>query len=316
MYRARTLLPVTPLVFATLRFMISDERIFVQIPAYRDPLLASTLDSLFEKADNPKRLRVRVCWQRAAHERLPKRLTRHESIELDDVDYRKSRGANWARRRLQRHWRGEPYTLIIDSHLRFANAWDKTLIGYVQQLKSTGVRKPIVTGYPPDFDPDTFPKGRSITPLKMYREAYIDALLVHFAGFKLPLWTQLKAPIPAQFLALGLLFAEGSFNAEIPLDPNIYFFGDEITTGLRAYCHGYDLFHPHRVVAWHAYDRRTRRCHWEDHQNWSKKDRRSLDRVRRVLLGQSNPRYPLGTQRTRASYERFIGMPLVQRDRA
>jgi len=49
---------------------------------------------------------------------------------------------------------------------------------------------------------------------------------------------------------------EGRFNAEIPIDPAIYFFGDEITMGLRAYCHGYDFFHPHRVIAWRMTGRR------------------------------------------------------------
>lgn len=111
--------------------------------------------------------------------------------------------------------------------------------------------------------------------------------------------------------SLGLLFTEGRFNLDIPIDPNIYFFGDEITTGLRAYCHGYDLFHPHRVVAWHAYDRSTRRCHWHDNADWRTIDRLSLDRVRRIFTGTQFTDYPLGVARTIADYERYIGLPLV-----
>lgn len=284
--------------------------IFVQIPAYRDPQLVPTLDSLFEQARHPARLRVRVCWQHGPRDRLPPRYRTMPGLEIDAIEHRESRGANWARRRVQRHWRDEPYSLIIDSHLRFARHWDTRLIAMLEGCRSAGVERPLLTAYPPDFDPATFPARRSRAPLKIYKEAYIGGLLVHFAGHELPLWTWLKAPIPAQFLALGFLFSEGRFNADIPLDPNVYFFGDEITTGLRAFCHGYDFFHPHRVLAWHAYDRATRRCHWQDHPDWQDSDRRSLARVRHIMAGRDYRGYPLGDRRSVAAYERHIGMPL------
>ncbi len=290
---------------------MDEDRIFVQIPAYRDPQLVPTLDSLFEQARHPDRLRVRVCWQHGPRERLPARHARSPQVEIDAVDFRDGRGANWARRRIQKQWRGERYTLICDSHLRFARHWDRTLIAMLEDRRAAGAKRPIVTGYPPDFDPRRYPAGRSRVPLKIYREAYLGGLLLHFAGFELALSGRLKAPIPAQFMALGLLFADGVFNRDIPIDPHIYFFGDEIATGLRAYCHGYDFFHPHRVVAWHAYDRRTRRSHWSDHTDWRDRDRASLARVRRVLCGHEYRGYPLGKRRSIAAYERHIGMPLV-----
>lgn len=290
---------------------MNDERIFVQVPAYRDRQLVPTLDSLFAGASDPERLRVRVCWQRARRDRLPSRYHDHPQVEIDDVDYRASQGANWARRRIQRHWHGEPYTLLIDSHLRFASRWDRHCIDWLEGLREHGISRPVLTCYPPGFDPEIYPKGRSWSPLKNYKEDYIDGLLVHFAGFALPLWRWLTAPVPAHFLALGFLFADGRLNKDVPLDPSIYFFGDEITTGLRAYSHGYDFFHPHRVVAWHAYDRSTRTCHWQDHGDWQRRDRSSLLRVRRILSGHSYRRFPMGRRRSIASYERFIGMPLV-----
>lgn len=290
---------------------MASDRIFVQIPAYRDPLLASTLESLFDEAAAPGRLRVRVCWQRARGDKLPAPYRRHPQVEIDEVDFLQSRGANWARQRVQRHWQGEPWSLVIDSHLRFARGWDSYCTGWLQQLRECGVSRPLLTCYPPGFDPKTYPRGRSMAPLKNYKEDYVDGLLVHFAGFALPLWRWLKAPIPAQFLALGFLFTEGRFNEEVPFDPNIYFFGDEITTGLRAYCRGYEFFHPHRVLAWHAYDRNSRTCHWQDHDNWTLRDRRSLRRVRRILRGRDYSGLPTGGKRSVRSYERYIGLPLV-----
>jgi hypothetical protein len=292
------------------RQMASDQ-IFVQIASYRDRQLPATIDSLLCEAFDPNRLQICICWQHSPNERIPTRFRHNPNIEILDVDHRESRGANWARRQVQRRWNGEPYSLIIDSHLRFTHYWDQKLIEMMAELKGRNVRRPVITCYPPKFWPQTYPKGRWTAPLKTYKEAFRENLLVHFAGHPIPLWRWLQEPVPAQFLALGFLFTEGSFNREIPIDPNIYFFGDEITTGLRAYCHGYDFFHPHRVLAWHAYDRSTRTGHWQDHLDWRHTDRRSYRRVKRVFEGREYKGYSLGTKRTIKAYEKYIGLPLI-----
>ena len=287
------------------------DQIFVQISSYRDRQLSATLDSLLSQAPDANRLRVCICWQRAATDRLPVRFRRAANIEILEVDHGLSQGANWARRQVQRRWNGEPYSLIIDSHLRFARNWDQRLIQMLLDLKGRRVRRPLITCYPPNFSPQSFPKDRARVPLKIYKEAFIDGLLVHFAGFPIPLWRWLDEPIPAQFLALGFLFTEGSFNRHIAIDPHIYFFGDEITTGLRAFCHGYNFFHPHRVLAWHAYDRSSRICHWHDHEDWKRSDERSYRRVKQIFQGKGFKRYPLGTERSIKAYEKYIGLPLI-----
>jgi hypothetical protein len=190
------------------------DQIFVQIPAYRDAELINTLDSLLGQARHPARLRVRICWQCAQQDELPPHYLAAGNVEIDRIDYRRTRGANWARRRAQEHWRGEPYSLIIDSHLRFVRYWDTKLLAMLRGLKAAGVERPIITGYPPNFHPGDPPEAWSRVPLKMYKEAYVGGLLVHFAGHELPLWRWLKTPVPAQFLALGFLFSEGRFNAD------------------------------------------------------------------------------------------------------
>jgi hypothetical protein len=286
-------------------------RIFVQIPAYRDPQLRHTLESLFEQAAAPSALRVCVCWQHGLREFIPKSVLKGRNIEVVSVDSALSRGANWARRIVQKKWGGEEFTFIIDSHLRFVPRWEKRLISMFRRLEGQGVQKPILTGYPPNFDPKTFETRKSRRPLKMDVEAYHSRMLLHFAGFPLPFWRWLKEPVPAEFLALGFLFARGEFNREIPIDPQIYFFGDEITTGIRAYTSGYDFFHPHRVIAWHLYDRKSRTAHWEDHPEWDSLDRNSYRRIAKYLRGSPPANYPLGRRRTIRQYEKRIGRKLI-----
>jgi hypothetical protein len=273
--------------------------------------LPHTLDSLFWQAADPLKLRVCICWQHAAGEKIPKSALKGRPIEIIPIDSSKSKGANWARRIVQKRWRGEEFSFIIDSHLRFAPNWDRRLIRMLRLLEARNIKQPVITGYPPDFDPSTFKKRKSRIPLKMYKEAYLQNMLLHFAGFPLPLWRWLKEPVSAEFLALGFLFSRGSFNRDIPIDPHIYFFGDEITTGLRAYTSGYDFFHPHRVIALHRYDRKSRIPHWDDHANWKLLDRRSYSRIRNILRGHAPTRYPLGKKRTVRQYEKLTGLQMV-----
>jgi len=95
-------------------------------------------------------------------------------------------------------------------------------------------------------------------------------------------WTSLDAPIPADFLSLHFVFTHRRFNRDVPLDPEIYFFGDEVMTSLRAFTAGYRLFHPHRIVGWHAYDRSRRVPHWAEHPDWADRHGRSLSLMRRA----------------------------------
>ena len=290
---------------------IENSLIFIQIPAYRDSQLVATIDSLISEACNAARLRIAICWQHGLNEKLPKRITTNTNIQIIDIDYKASKGANWARSVVQKKWNNEPYTMLIDSHIRFTKKWDSQLIKMMLQLQRNNFSKPLITGYPPPFDPVFFPKKRLNYPLKMYVEGYYYGLLMKFNGMPIPHFKWLKSPVEAHFIALGFLFTVGSFNKEIPFDPHIYFYGDEITTGLRAYCHGYHFFHPHRVIAWHLYERKTRIPHWDNHKNWSSLDDQSCSRTKAIFKGTVFKKFPLGTIKTILDYEKFIGFKLI-----
>lgn len=120
----------------------ANRRIFVQIPAYRDPELSPTLHDLFSKARNPEALRVAVLWQRAPDDRVEREVLRRKNLEIIDVSYRDSKGCNWARNVLQRLWKGEAYTLILDSHHQFAKNWDQKLINHTRRSFSKVSRGP------------------------------------------------------------------------------------------------------------------------------------------------------------------------------
>jgi hypothetical protein len=292
-----------------------DNNIFVQIPSYKDTQLVSTVRDLLENAYIPNRLKICICFQHGSSEKLPKWITRKKNIKIIDIHFKDSKGVNWARSILQKEWDNESYSFLIDSHMRFVKNWDEKLIRMMKALKRKGIAKPIISCLPPPFyNPNTFPADRMNYPLKTYPKEYAFNLLTRFHGYPIPLYKWIKQPIPAEFLSLGFLFTEGSFNLEIPFDPNIYFFGDDITTTLRAYSYGYDFFHPHRIIAWHLYDRTTRTPHWDDHVDWFELDMRSYERVQRILMGENFDSYSRGISRVIQSFEDFIGYKLIRNE--
>jgi hypothetical protein len=288
------------------------DRVYVQIPAYRDRELPHTLRALFEQARHPERLRVAVAWQYGADElHVEPSLRRWGDVEIVKIPAEHSEGCNWARRLLQERWRGERYTLFLDSHHRFAPGWDDDAIAMLEGLRSSGVARPILTGYLPPYDPHTDPLGRASTILRIRPLERHDGLLFRLVGDPVPEGPQRAAPLPARFASLHFLLADGSFNEELAIDASIYFFADEIAIALRAYTHGYDLFHPHRILGWHLYDRATRVTHWNDHAHWQAQNEVSCERVRALYRGEVRDPYGVGTARTIADYEALIGESLV-----
>ena len=288
--------------------MTIGDAIYVQIPAYRDSELGPTLRELYGRAARPDALHTRVIWQRSEDERLPADVLELPGLTLVDVPAQRSEGCNWARRRAQECWDGEPYTLLLDSHHRFVDDWDVLAIDMYSSLLSSGVRRPLLTGYLPAYDPELEPLGRGEAPYRMYPFGRDDGILTRFTSRPIPWWGALDAPVPADFLSLHFVFTDGRFNAEVPIDPELYFFGDEMVLGLRAYTRGYDLFHPHRIVGWHAYSRNQRVPHWDDHPDWYERHLAALGWMRELFTG----RRPLPDDvRTVADYERQIMAKLV-----
>ena len=130
-------------------------------------------------------------------------------------------------------------------------------------------------------------------------------------------------PIPARFYSAHFAFTIGDFCKEVQHDPTFYFHGEEITIGVRAFTHGYDLFHPNILLAWHEYTRNGRVKNWDDNKEWVEQNNHTHSKVRQ-LLGidgeicspcnkKAFGKYGLGTERTLEDYEIYSGIRFKDR---
>jgi hypothetical protein len=224
-------------------------------------------------------------WQRAEDEVLPDDVLALPRLEVDEVPAATSEGCNWARLRLQKAWEGERYTLLLDSHHRFVDGWDDLALEMLEQSRAAGTVKPMLTGYLPAYDPSS-DLYRSIRPQRLYPYARDGGVLTRLKGGVIHDFEMLTDPVPADFASLHFLLADGCFNSEVPFDPAVYFFGDEVLTSVRAFAAGYRLFHPHRLIGWHDYKRNSRVTHWADHEGYAERHDRSLTAIRRWFAGE------------------------------
>ena len=117
-----------------------------------------------------------------------------------------------------------------------------------------------------------------------------------------------------------MIFTQGNFCKEVIYDPYYLFHGEEINLTVRAFTHGYDLFHPHRPVVYHEYSRshRPRKC-WDDDPSWNEKNMESHLRNRKFFEMDGEKKdidfgqFDLGSERSIEDYEEYSGVRMRTR---
>jgi hypothetical protein len=295
--------------------------IFIQIASYRDPQLLLTLKDMISKAKYPENLRIGIAWQHSKEDTWDTldEYKNDSRFRILDIDYKESQGVCWARSCVQQLYSNEDYTLQLDSHHRFVENWDEELITMLVSLQDEGYNKPLITAYIPSFNPENDPSERVKTPWKMNFDRFIPEGAVFFTPATFDSWDDSSKPLPARFYSAHFAFSVGSFCVEVQHDPNYYFHGEEISIAVRAFTHGYDLFHPNKVVCWHEYTRKGRKKQWDDDPVWVKRNDDSHKRNRK-LFGMDNEsqdidfgEYGFGSVRTLKDYEKYSGLSFKNR---
>ena len=299
-------------------------KIFVSIASYRDPELIKTIQNLLFNAVNPNDLVICIAWQHSLDD-IWDCLDEYKddvSFKIIDIPYIESKGVCWARNRIQQEYNNEEYYFQLDSHHRFIPNWDEELIDIINYLKAKGNYKPIISTYLPSYFPDNDPAQRinDVWTLNIDRFMPEGAIFIRPQG--IPNGVNLTKPFPTRFLSGHFIFTIGKFVTEVPYDPNFYFHGEESSLAARAYTHGFDLFNPHKVYAWHEYTREGKAKQWDDDSIWGQRDKESYARFRKLFgmdpgctpcQRSALKPYLFGNVRSLEDYEKYAGLKFATR---
>lgn len=307
---------------------VDNSPIFVSVASFCDPHLLHTIGDACTKAKYPHRLVFGIVDQHPFNRRDElKALTPSPVIRYTHIHPIDSRGVCWARSIAFSLYQNESYLLQIDSHMLFEPEWDAQLIEQIETLRQSYV-KPIITTYPYGFE---FVDGeakvlidisdKTTLVLRPHPDTSLtqDNATLRFRAqhvFK-------REPIRGCHIAGGFVFTLGRFVHEVPYDPYLYFHGEEQNLAIRAFTHGWDIFHPPHIPLFHLYKQANAEHtshHW--HADWdSQRDfkwpaltesakQRLMDLVyRHCNLGV----YGLGQTRTLADFAQLSGIDYENR---
>ena len=262
-------------------------------------------------ADDANRLTFGICWQQDPDNPIDVEVFRSDPrFRIIDRTVHESRGGPWARNLAQSLWRGEPYTLQVDSHMKFEQDWDSKLI---DMLESLPAKKPIISMNAPLFHYDDkgvlqrkFEMGVPTTRVTGWDEGSGWSPWFDFGP------PNQQKPGRTRFVNGNFAFSRGQWCAEVPQDPDHYYWGEEFNITVRSYTWGYDLFLPSEVVAWHMLhvDGPPRR-HWEHGEDViQQRNRVAYKRLHRLIYSDGGfglGPYSLGRVRTLHDYEVYAG---------
>ena len=301
-------------------------KIFIHLPAYREPELVPTIKSALENATYPERLVFGICRQFNPEDGFDNvdEFRDDPRFRIMDIPHIEAKGLPYARYQINTMLQDEEYICQLDSHHRFAEGWDVTLIEMHDQLKDKGHKKPILAGYLPYYNPFNDPADRTMEPWQQTFACFYPHGTIFIRPMLLQGWQDMTKPAPSRFLSGHFCFADGHWGKTILHDQDIYFSGEELNLTVRSYTHGYDLFHPHKLVVWHATMREERNnmLVWDDQSKrgddmWWRQQDIGRAKIRQLLRTEDNgydlTGFDLGTERTLRDYEKYAGIHFKKR---
>jgi hypothetical protein len=117
-------------------------------------------------------------------------------------------------------------------------------------------------------------------------------------------------PEQSNTVLAGFIFSSGKIVKEIPYDPEISFFGEELCFAARAWTRGYDIYSPKEFIIYHFYGRNGYKKVWKDDNarpvSWDEIQSISKKKQKNVLCDIEQGIYGLGSERTIEQYEKNV----------
>jgi Glycosyltransferase (GlcNAc) len=291
-------------------------KIFISVASYRDPELERTIRSAIDNAYYPENLYFSVVAQ-DFEENIPD-LSWVPNISLLKMTIKQAKGAGFARAKAMESYNNQDYFLQVDSHTLFVEGWDSLCIDQLSKAeKISGNNKIILSYFPPPFYIET--NGQITYPKKDRERKPYPTKQVPIVN-KRNEWTANRVefedklfsnPEQSSTVLGGFIFAKGILVNELPYDPDISFFGEEVCFAMRAWTRGWDIYSPSKIIVYHFYGRERYKKIWKDSvirkKSWIETEEISRNKQMMVLCGIEKGIFGAGNKRTLQEYERFCG---------
>ncbi len=218
------------------------ETVFVLVASYRDPECRPTVEDIFLRAKHPERIRVAIIDQRSPGDEDPtcgkpaqtcgenprQAFCRYSHL-IDYLEYEAQLmvGPTFARHLGNRMYRGEYFTMQVDSHVRFVADWDEDII---DQWKSIGNEMAVLSTYLNDIknsiDPETHQSVRESRSIMCHAEFEWKGDSKEHIKYNIQPTNKPRiksSPMLHPFWAAGFSFARGHFAIQVRYDPHLPF---------------------------------------------------------------------------------------------
>lgn len=291
--------------------------IFVSIASYRDPDLINTVRNCYEQAYDKDGLFFCIVSQADYEEHPDLSFIPESQVRYICVPWQKSLGACWAREIASRRIDKE-YFLQIDSHSRFVDNWDKIVIEkYNKCEKYWGDM--VFTHHPNGFERID---GKDVYENKIQEKPnFSTAVWSDEARMLQPVWYFTE---PSQYgyesfyVCANSFFCRSEIIKKVPYDKELYFIGEEPSLTLRLYTRNIRVINPPMNYMFHMYNppnkKVKRNLHWEDNQSWINMNKRSYERLAKIMTGDmSMGIYGIGSIQKYQEFKDRIGVELDQK---
>lgn len=233
-----------------------DRTICVQIPAYKDTSLKTTIKSMLYQADRQNRVHFAICLQDDVNNDA-EILRQIPNVKVVVLTKDEMKGTGLARKKCQSLYDGEDYVLITDSHMLATWHWDTMLIDQLEKLDN---EKAVISGYPCDYGicrgkplwDGTFDVPGEVIPFGIggFMESWNSTPNLLYGNKYSVNWVNDRYQSSEEYDTCGrnpgvsaaYLFSHGRFNADIGFSESAMYRGDECMTSLVLYTKGYDVY--------------------------------------------------------------------------
>lgn len=328
--------------------------VFIAMPTVNDPMCAETIRSAFNQAAYPTRIFFGVHQQTdtdrygdcvdtvlwGCKDDPAQAVCNHvKNIRISRVPPNEAAGPTHGRVMADKHYQGEDYYFVTDSHSFFVQHWDTLIIDHHRSLPLSG-EFAILTHYPRGDDIMAAALKEKPTSSRRAATYHICGTEYERSENRIPrnangCYARIKLDVPhvlTGFWAGGFAFSRGALLRTVRLDPNYkwLFHGEEFHFASRAWTHGYDLYTPPFDVIFHRYasadvpENKRRHSpplpanhgHLKDlaekrlNALWGLLDTRTphVDRATRELVTRDLDQYGLGNKRTLDQFWQFLGI--------